>query len=264
MNDIVSLQEQNKAALAAQSPSGALTPPDMLRMMVEKGTTDNVEVLERMMAMQERWEENEAKKAYVMAKSAFMAECPVIEKDKHVQYETRSGQVTDYKHASLSGAIEQIKPLLAKHGLSHSWVTKQSEGAVQVTCCVTHIMGHQECTSLSGGADNSGGKNSIQAIGSTVSYLQRYTLFSILGLSSDTLDDDGQGGAGTSGKSTQNEPNLPEVKMYSQESFNANIDKWADAIRSKKISPDDLIARAESVGQLTDEMKLEIREVGEE
>ena len=52
-------------------------------------------------------------------------------------------------------------------------------------------MGHQECTSLSAFPDESGGKNSIQAIGSTVSYLERYTLLSITGLSTQDQDDDG-------------------------------------------------------------------------
>lgn len=49
---------------------------------------------------------------------------------------------------------------------------------------------------MSASADTSGSKNSIQAIGSTITYLQRYTLFSILGLAS-TDDDDGNmtGGA---------------------------------------------------------------------
>ncbi len=44
---------------------------------------------------------------------------------------------------------------------------------------------------MSASPDTSGSKNSIQAIGSTVSYLQRYTLFAILGLASTDQDNDG-------------------------------------------------------------------------
>ena len=47
-----------------------------------------------------------------------------------------------------------------------------------------------------GTPDNSGSKNSIQAIGSTTTYLQRYTLFSILGLAAGE-DDDGSAASGT-------------------------------------------------------------------
>ena len=58
---------------------------------------------------------------------------------------------------------------------------------------VTHIKGHSEDTTLSGPPDDSGRKNNIQQIASTVSYLERYTLFALLGLASQDMDDDGQG-----------------------------------------------------------------------
>ena len=48
---------------------------------------------------------------------------------------------------------------------------------------------------MSASADTSGSKNSIQAIGSTVSYLERYTLYAILGLASADQDDDGHSAA---------------------------------------------------------------------
>jgi len=41
--------------------------------------------------------------------------------------------------------------------------------------------------------DSSGGKNSIQAIGSTISYLERYTFMAATGLAAKGMDDDGGG-----------------------------------------------------------------------
>jgi hypothetical protein len=67
---------------------------------------------------------------------------------------------------------------------------------VSVTCVVTHEGGHFEETTLHAGADNSGGKNSIQSIGSTITYLQRYTLKPALGLAA-ARDDDGQAAGDT-------------------------------------------------------------------
>jgi hypothetical protein len=58
-----------------------------------------------------------------------------------------------------------------------------------VTCHVSHEKGHRESTSLTGPEDVSGGKNPIQTIGSTVTYLQRYTMVSALGLSTADQDD---------------------------------------------------------------------------
>jgi hypothetical protein len=56
-------------------------------------------------------------------------------------------------------------------------------------------MGHSESTSLSASPDTSGSKNAIQAIGSTVSYLQRYTILALTGLATEDMDDDGHAAA---------------------------------------------------------------------
>lgn len=157
-----------------------VTPAQMLQIAVEQGA--DLDKLEKLMELQERWDANNAKKAFVRAMSDFRAACPPIVK-------TRTGHNTRY--AGLAESIDQIKDLLAECGLSHSWRTEQSDANVRVICTVTHVDGHSESTSLAAGPDSSGSKNSIQAIGSTVSYLQRYTLFAILGLASQEMDSDG-------------------------------------------------------------------------
>ena len=60
-----------------------------------------------------------------------------------------------------------------------------------MTCVLSHRDGYSEETTLTAGADDSGKKNSIQAIGSTTTYLQRYTLKLALGLATQDRDDDG-------------------------------------------------------------------------
>ena len=81
---------------------------------------------------------------------------------------------------------------LADYGLHHDWRTSQTpNGGVTVTCVLTHRDGHSEQTSLSAPADDSGNKNGIQQIGSTINYLQRYTLMAITGLAAQDTDDDG-------------------------------------------------------------------------
>ena len=175
----------NKAEVATiekpRQQVAAVTPAQMLQIAVEQNA--DLDKLEKLMALQERWDAAQAKKAYVAAMSKFRHECPAIGK-------TRQGHNT--KYAGLAEPIEQIKGILADCGLSHSWSTQQDGHQVKVTCTVTHIDGHSESTSLAAGPDTSGSKNSIQAIGSTVSYLQRYTLFAILGLASQEMDTDGQ------------------------------------------------------------------------
>jgi len=174
--------KQSEGIVTVQSTE-PVTPMSLVQMAVEQNA--DLDKLERLMAMQEKWEANEARKAFNAAIAKFRAECPPIKKTK---------QAHNSKYAGLSETVEQIKPHLEVCGLSYSWHTNQSGGAVSVTCKVTHVLGHSDETTLFSEPDTSGSKNSIQSIGSAVSYLQRYTLASILGLAAtDEFDDDGAG-----------------------------------------------------------------------
>lgn len=138
--------------------------------------------------VQINWEANEAKKAYVKAMTEFKANPPKIIKDKAVSF--GAGKAS-YKHASLAKVCESVNAGLSNHGLSASWSTIQEEsGGISVICKITHRLGHSECTKLTANADTSGSKNSIQAIGSTITYLQRYTLLSLVGLATEDQDND--------------------------------------------------------------------------
>jgi hypothetical protein len=142
----------------------------------------------------ERMERAAARRAFDEAMAAAKAEMPTILKTCTVDYTNKQDMRTYYKHEDLAGISKVVDPVLAKHGLSYRWRTASAPGQpVTVTCVIAHRMGHSEETSLSAGADQSGGKNSIQAIGSAVSYLQRYTLKAALGLAA-AHDDDGRGG----------------------------------------------------------------------
>lgn len=164
-------------------PVAVATPATLVQMAIESGA--DLDRLEKLMSMQLTWEANEAKKAYTAAMSSFSADCPTIDKTETVAF---SG--TKYTHASLAGTLNQIRGLMSENGLSHSWKTAQENSGITVTCCVQHINGHQECTSITAPPDGSGKKNQIQQIASTITYLERYTLFAILGLASATQDDD--------------------------------------------------------------------------
>lgn len=175
---------ENTTAVAVST-----TPAMLLNLAIEKGA--DLDRLEKLMDLQQRWEANEARKAYTAAMSAFKKNPPEIEKDRHVTYKTNSGTV-DYHHASLGNVTGTINSALGLHGLSAAWDTEQTEKGIKVTCKITHIMGHFESTSLTAASDTSGGKNAIQALGSTISYLSRYTLLALSGLATHDMDDDGK------------------------------------------------------------------------
>lgn len=161
-------------------------PSQLIQLAVDKGA--DLDKIEKLLTLQERWETNEAKKAYNKAMSDFKANPPKIGKDKKVSFGTGKAS---YNHASLFNVTEKINSELSKHGLSASWKTKQN-GDVTVTCKITHVRGHSEETTLTAQPDASGSKNSIQAIGSTITYLERYTLLALTGLATFDQDDDGK------------------------------------------------------------------------
>jgi hypothetical protein len=162
------------------------TPAHLLNIAIEKGA--DLDKLEKLMDLQMRWEQNNARKAYHEAMAQFKSNPPEIEKDKKVAYGN-----TKYNHASLSNVTAKINSELSKYGLSASWTTTQTDKGVTVTCKISHVMGHSEETSLTAGLDKSGAKNDIQALGSTISYLERYTILALTGLATSEMDDDGQG-----------------------------------------------------------------------
>ena len=170
---------------AAPEAIQPVTPMQMLQIAVQQGA--NIEMLSKLMDLQERFETNEARKAYQAAMARFKENPPEVNKNRHVKFGT-----TEYDHATLDHATTEITKALSAVGIAHRWEVKQTDKAIEVTCVLTHEMGHSERTSLAAPADTTGSKNSIQAIGSTVSYLERYTLFAATGLAAKGTDDDGQ------------------------------------------------------------------------
>ena len=138
--------------------------------------------------MHQRYEAGEARKAYTAALADFKANPPSVVKGSSASF--GAGKAS-YDYATLDTVTGAVIPSLSAHGLSHHWSTSQEGGRVSVTCTLTHRDGHAESVTLSAPEDTSGSKNPIQAIGSTVTYLQRYTLLAITGLAAEGHDDDG-------------------------------------------------------------------------
>lgn len=188
VTDVVDITPKNTASNLV-----VMTPGQLVGQLMQQGGSMDLLAMERLMGLQERWDANEAKKAYHAAMAAFKQNPPTILKDKHVEFTTSKG-TTAYDHATIGNVVKQIVASLAEHDLSHSWSTEQLDGGqVAVTCSITHKAGHSESVTLKAGRDESGGKNSIQALGSAITYLQRYTLLAITGLAvEDGSDDDGR------------------------------------------------------------------------
>lgn len=168
------------------------TPNHLIALALDKGA--NPDTLSKLMDLQDRWQRDKAQRAFVVAMTGFKIEAPaVLKKNDVVDFSTAKGR-TSYKYANLGSIVQEITAVMGKHELSASWSTEQQGNQVTVTCHITHVAGHRESVTLTGPIDESGNKNAIQAVGSTVTYLQRYTLLAALGLATGE-DDDGRQGA---------------------------------------------------------------------
>ena len=145
-----------------------------------------------MLELQKDWEANEARKAYTVAFAAFKAEAVRIIKARQVT----DGPLKGKAYAELYSVVDAVTPELSKHGLGASWsITRDEPQWLEVTCTLRHVNGHSESVSMGGPPDAGGAKNAIQARASTVTYLERYTLKAVTGVSEGGQDDDGAGGA---------------------------------------------------------------------
>lgn len=180
---------------AAVTINGNPTPLSIVQAALASG---NVEMYREAVALARDMDAIVSRKAFDNAMASARAEIPVIRKNRRVGFDSRKPGAgrTDYAHEDLAEIARTIDPILSVHGLSYRFrLTSEIDRPISVTCVVSHREGHSEETTLSAqpDADNSN-KNSIQRIGSTVTYLQRYTLKAALGLSA-AEDDDGRGGA---------------------------------------------------------------------
>jgi hypothetical protein len=170
----------------------SLTPLALLQQAVAGGAS--IDILERLMGLQERFERNAARRAYDAAIAAAKADLPTILKSKKVGFDSRKPGAarTTYRHEDMAAIASAIDEPLGRHGLSYRFRTHNPPGEpITVTCIISHREGHSEENSLSGPPDDSGAKNKHQAIGSAVTYLSRYTLKAALGLAA-ADDDDAQ------------------------------------------------------------------------
>lgn len=164
----------------------------MLTLQERGAATDQIE---KMMDLLERNERHEAEKAYNEALAAFKAKSIRIVKRKLVDFPGKSGGRTSYKHAELDDVVQAVGPELSAHGFAWSWKTHQAGRDITVVCKLRHRLGHADTVELTAQPDETGGKNAIQAIISTTTYLMRHTLKQITGVAEAGEDDDGQGGA---------------------------------------------------------------------
>ena len=167
------------------------SPMSAIAAALQNNPDLDIEKFATFFELQLKHQANEAKKAYHVAMAKFKTNPPKIFKNKTVTY-GKGDNVTSYKHVTLASLATILDEHLSKCDLSFTWKTEDLEkGLIKVTCILTHKLGHSESAYMTSLPDGSGSKNPIQAKGSAISYLQRYTLKAVAGVAEEGQDDDG-------------------------------------------------------------------------
>lgn len=161
------------------------TPAMLIDKAIEKGM--DISAMERLFDLQERWEKNQAKKAFDSAMANFQMECPMIEKTKHVP--TKTGEIA-YSYAPIESIVEQVKKILQKNGLSYT-IKTEVNGKVKSTCIVKHIDGHSEESSMEVPLGNKTQVMSdTQVVAAASTFAKRYAFCNALGIMTGDEDTD--------------------------------------------------------------------------
>src|SRR5690606_10327152 len=163
----------------------------LLARAVEAGAS--VEALERLVALKERVDAEQARRAYFEALAAAQEEMPEVPKSRTAQIATRSGASYSYRYAALEDITRTIRPILRKHGLSYAWDVTQGENALVVACVLRHVDGHEERASFPVPVDSGARMSAAQANGAALTYGRRQSLVAVLGLTTADEDIDGAG-----------------------------------------------------------------------
>jgi len=179
---------KNIATSAINTPVIVDANPYVQMIAVAAAQDVDVEKLEKLMDLQERWEDRQAKKAFVQAMAKFQETCPAA-------FRSRSSDKHDY--APIEEIMKTIRPHLAVNGLSVRFDTEFGGDSMTAICKVAHSGGYEEVSRFTCAIENIVSKtgknvmNKSQASASADSYAKRYALKNAFNIV-ESYDDDAQ------------------------------------------------------------------------
>jgi len=179
------------SSLATIERGGTLQQPSVLEIFSALARDKSIEVsrIRELMEMQERAEKRQAEKEFIAAMNRLQPKLPRIGKDGSIDL----GKGKPLKFARYETIDAAIRPLLTQEGFSISFGTATHDKGITITATLSHSAGHSRTESMPLPFDTGPGRNSIQAVGSTISYGRRYLVCAMLNLVTVGEDTDGVG-----------------------------------------------------------------------
>lgn len=146
----------------------------------------DVSKLEKMLEMQERIMTKNAEMEFNRSMSDLQPLLPQIKK---------TAKAHNSKYAPYEEIDATVRPLYTKAGFSISFDSKKENGHCTYYGTISHREGHSRTAEIQLPDDDSGKKNAIQAVASTISYAKRYLICMLLNIVTADDDDGESGGA---------------------------------------------------------------------
>lgn len=150
----------------------------------------DVTKLEKIIELQERILDRNAKAAFEAAYAQMQPDIPEI--DEKGQILVKGTLRSSY--AKLEDIHKAIKPVLKAHGFALRHRTEwpdDRKNIIRIVGILSHVEGHSEESAFEAPMDQSEYRTDIQSMGSTVSYGRRYTTIDLLNIATRSQDNDG-------------------------------------------------------------------------
>jgi len=188
--------------LAAPPSDGATAVLALIERVALDPSADAAR-LERIIAMYERLKAKGAELAFNAAKGRILKKLAgiTIVKNRPALYEVDKGKPQKgtyevFKYAPLEEIDKHLRPLFLEEAMDLSYSSEPREhGGILIRGRLKHLpSGHFKDSFMPAPLDTSGGKSTVQGVGSTNSYLRRYIACNIFNIVVVGDDDDGIGG----------------------------------------------------------------------
>ena len=152
----------------------------LLQLAIEK--EGSIDVIERLAKLQMQFTDREDKIAFRNAMTLFKDDMPKIIRNRGINDKEGNEK---YKVVALEDVADPVMKALVKLGITYRYkTTDMPDGRTRVTC-ILGLQGtayEEEGSTLAAPPDTAGGKDPLKAVGSTVSYLEKYTLMASVGM----------------------------------------------------------------------------------
>lgn len=170
-------------------PPAQTTPMTLLEMALSNNAS--MDTIERLVALQERMMEQQARQAFNAAMSRAQAEMGRVGTDA-------TNPQTHSKYATYAAMDRELRPIYSKHGFALSFDSTEgpTEDTIKILCNVSHEAGHTRVYQASMPSDGKGAKGGdvmtkTHATGAAMSYGMRYLLKMIFNVAIGEADTDG-------------------------------------------------------------------------